>query len=99
MMGHPPTLAGCHCLSFSSICLHAAGGVNGPSVYVCLFMCYGSYNMLIWWQCVSAIDPCVPHLAASHIQPAETAVQSGDPHAQQTHKQSTEALTHLQYEC
>ena len=60
MMRQLITLAASHCLSFSSICLHAAGGVNDPSVYVCLFMCYGSYNKLIWWRCVTAIDPCVP---------------------------------------
>lgn len=79
------TLARGHCLSFGSICLHAAAGANGLSTYIHLFMCYGSYNKLIWWQCVTAIDPPpphVPHLVASHIQPAETAVQSGDPRTQ-----------------
>lgn len=64
-------------------------------VRVCLFVCYGSYNELIWWQCVSAIDPCVPHLVGTHTQPAVTAVQSGDHHAQQTHKHTH---THTKHE-
>lgn len=88
------TLARGHCLSFGSICLHAAAGANGLSTYIHLFMCYGSYNKLIWWQCVTAIDPHVPHLVASHIQPAETAVQSGDPQTQTKHQ----AFTHPWYE-
>lgn len=58
-------------------------------VHACPFMCYGSYNELIWWQCVSAIDPCVPHLVGTHTQPAVTAVQSGDHHARQTHKHTS----------
>lgn len=66
-------------------------------VYVCLFMCCGSYNELIWWQCVSAIDPCVPHLVGTHTQPAVTAVQSGDHHTQHAHT-CTYTLTHTMNE-
>lgn len=67
--------------------------LGGCHWYVCLFMCYGSYHELIWWQCVSAIDPCVPHLVGTHTQPAVTAVQSGDHHAKQTPKH-THTITH-----
>lgn len=55
----------------------------------CVSMCGGRYNKLIWWQCVSAIDPRVPHLAATHVGPAVTAVQSGDRCGLQTHKRNT----------
>lgn len=49
-------------------------------------MCNECYNKLIWWQCVSAIDPRVPHLAGTHVRPAVTAVQSGDHRGHQTHE-------------
>lgn len=55
-------------------------------VYMCVFMWYGTYNRLIWWQCVSAIDPCVPHLVGTHTQPAVTAVQSSGTPDTQTSK-------------
>lgn len=65
---------------------------------MCVCVCYGSHNKLIWWQCVSAIDPCVPHLVGTHTQPAVTAVQSGDHHTQQSPKHiQTNAYTHTHH--
>lgn len=90
------TLAGCHCLSFGSICLHATVGVNDPNVCMPLYVLWILQQTHLVAMCPCHWPLCSPSGRFTHSASRDRCSIRGPSRTTDTQTKH-DALIHLQW--